>query len=231
MPDPVSRKRHIKKVLDRWENEGGSLPARQTNTSNSPSSAPQTERIRPMKIVPHKQDATHADALHPTHNDLPAQTRASVVPVLNARLADTIDLLHQAKQAHWNVKGRNFIALHKLFDEIASAAAEHMDLIAERAVQLGGTAEGTIQIAARRSKLESYPLEISDEQDHVAAMSASLAAYGKRVRQAIDQSDELDDKDTADLFTEVSRAADKYLWFVESHLERTSSGSRKRKVS
>ena len=116
-----------------------------------------------MKIVPHKRELTNANTLHHTQNDLPAQTRTSMIPILNARLADTIDLLHQAKQAHWNVKGRNFIALHKLFDEIAEAADEHMDLIAERAVQLGGTAQGTIQIGAQRSDLEPYPLDISDE--------------------------------------------------------------------
>ena len=184
-----------------------------------------------MKIVPHKQEATHAHALHHTQNDLPSQMRTGIIRILNARLADTIDLIHQAKQAHWNVKGRNFIALHKLFDEVVAGAEEHMDLIAERAVQLGGTAEGTIQIAARRSELEEYPLDISDEQEHVAAMSAALAGYGKLVRQAIDQSDELGDKDTSDLFTEISRGADKYLWFVESHLERASNGARKRKLS
>ena len=115
-----------------------------------------------------------------TQNDLPAPKLANIVAILNPRLADTIDLMHQAKQAHWNVKGRNFIALHKLFDDIVDAAEEYMDLIAERAVQLGGTAEGTIQIAAGRSELKEYPLHISQEQDHVAALSAALAAYGKR---------------------------------------------------
>jgi starvation-inducible DNA-binding protein len=228
MPDPISRKRHMNKVLDRWENEGG-MPAHQTNRSTSISSDHKPQTTRHMKIVPHKREVTNE--LHHTHNDLPAQTRTGMIPILNARLADTIDLLHQAKQAHWNVKGRNFIALHKLFDEIAEAADEHMDLIAERAVQLGGVAEGTIQIGARRSELEPYPLEISDDQDHVAAMSAALAAYGKRVRQAIDQSDELGDKDTADMFTEISRAADKYLWFVESHLDREAHPARRRKAS
>src|SRR5438477_12000664 len=155
---------------------------------------------------------------HKTQNDLPAQKRADVVAVLNPRLADAIDLMHQAKQAHWNVKGPNFIALHKLFDEIVDAAEEYMDLLAERVVQLGGTAEGTIQMAAQRSALKEYPLQMSAERDHVAALSSALAAFGKSVRQAIDQSDELGDRDTADIFTEISRGTDKYLWFVEAHL-------------
>ena len=97
-------------------------------------------------------------------------------------------------------------------------------------IMLVATADGTIQLSARRSELEAYPLEITDEQDHVAAMSAALAAYGKRVRHAIDQSDELGDQDTADMFTEISRAADKHLWFVESHLDREAHPARRRKA-
>jgi starvation-inducible DNA-binding protein len=155
--------------------------------------------------------------MHKTQNDLPVESRTKLVSLLNARLSDSIDLMHQAKQAHWNVKGPSFIALHKLFDEIVDAAEEYMDLVAERAVQLGGTAEGTIQAAAKRTELKVYPLEISKQEDHVSALSAALAAYGKRVRSAIEQSEELGDKDSADIFTEISRGVDKYLWFVEAH--------------
>jgi starvation-inducible DNA-binding protein len=156
--------------------------------------------------------------MYKTKNEIAEKTRASLVDILNARLADSVDLMHQAKQAHWNVKGPSFIALHKLFDEIVDSAEDYMDLIAERAVQLGGTAEGTIQAAAKHSTLKEYPLTLSNERDHVDALSSVLAAYGRSVRQAIDRSDELGDKDTADIFTEISRGVDKYLWFVEAHL-------------
>jgi starvation-inducible DNA-binding protein len=157
--------------------------------------------------------------MHNTKNDLSEKTRSAVVAILNARLADAIDLVHQAKQAHWNVKGANFIALHKLFDEVFDSAVEGMDLIAERIVQLGGIADGTLQAAAKHSSLREYPLQISRERDHVEALSSAIAAVGKNVRRAIDETDELGDKDTADIFTEISRALDKYLWFVEAHLE------------
>jgi starvation-inducible DNA-binding protein len=156
--------------------------------------------------------------MYKTKNDIAEKTRGGLVEILNARLADSIDLMHQAKQAHWNVKGPSFIALHKLFDEIVDSAEEYMDLIAERVVQLGGIAEGTVQSAAKRTTLKEYPLTISKERDHVEVLSSGLAAYGKEVRRAIDQSDELGDKDTADIFTEISRGVDKYLWFVEAHL-------------
>ena len=156
--------------------------------------------------------------MYKTKNDISEKTRIVTVGLLNARLADAIDLMHQAKQAHWNVKGPSFIALHKLFDEIVDAAEDYMDLLAERVVQLGGTAEGTIQVAAQRSALKEYPLQMSAERDHVEALSSALAAFGKNVRQAIDHSDDLGDRDTADIFTEISRGTDKYLWFVEAHL-------------
>src|ERR1700757_3749326 len=116
--------------------------------------------------------------MYTTKHDLPAMTRADVIEILNARLADSIDLMHQAKQAHWNVKGPSFIALHKLFDEIVDAAEEYMDLLAERVVQLGGIAEGTVQVAVKRSALKEYPLDISNERDHVEALSSALAAFG-----------------------------------------------------
>jgi starvation-inducible DNA-binding protein len=156
--------------------------------------------------------------MHKTKNDIAEKVRGSLVETLNARLADSVDLMHQAKQAHWNVKGPTFIALHKLFDEIVDATEEYMDLVAERIVQLGGTAEGTIQVAAKHSTLKEYSISISAERDHVEALSSALAAYGKTVREAIDQSDKVGDKDTADIFTEISRGVDKYLWFVEAHL-------------
>jgi starvation-inducible DNA-binding protein len=154
-----------------------------------------------------------------TKNDLSEGTRAKVVELLNARLADCIDLQTQTKQAHWNVKGPNFIGLHELFDKVNGAVEEYVDEIAERAVQLGGVAEGTARTVAKRTSLAEYPGNLADGHSHVDALSSALAAFGKSARKAIDQANELGDLDTADLFTEVSRGIDKWLWFVEAHLQ------------
>jgi starvation-inducible DNA-binding protein len=154
-----------------------------------------------------------------TKNDLPAETRAKVADLLNQRLADCIDLQTQCKQAHWNVKGRSFIGLHKLFDEINEDVEEYVDLLAERAVQLGGVAEGTARCVAERSSLGEYPLEISESEDHVDALSSALAAFGKVTRQDIDKLQQIGDADTADMLTDISRGIDKWLWFVEAHLQ------------
>jgi starvation-inducible DNA-binding protein len=154
-----------------------------------------------------------------TKNDLPEATRAKMIELLNARLADCKDLQTQVKQAHWNVKGPNFIALHELFDKINDEVEEYVDEIAERAVQLGGVAEGTARMVAKRSSLPEYPANTVDGRSHVEALSSVLAAFGKAARQAIDQADDIGDLDTADLFTEVSRGIDKWLWFVEAHLQ------------
>jgi starvation-inducible DNA-binding protein len=156
--------------------------------------------------------------MYRTKNDITEKVRGEVVEILNSHLADSVDLMHQAKQAHWNVKGPAFIALHKLFDEVVDATEDYMDLLAERVVQLGGVAEGTLRVASLRSRLKEYPLNISAERDHVGALSSALATYGKNARAAIDQTDKLGDRDTVDIFTEISRGIDKYLWFVEAHL-------------
>src|SRR5262245_25284190 len=155
--------------------------------------------------------------MYQTKNDLLEQSRKRLIELSSARLADC-DLQLQAKQAHWNVKGPSFIALHKLFDEVADTAEEAVDTIAERIVQLGGIAEGTVRVAGQRSDLKEYPLNIASGEDHADALSNALAASGKLVRSAIDQAAELGDVDTSDLFTEVSRGIDKQLWFVEAHL-------------
>lgn len=157
--------------------------------------------------------------LHNTKIDIEKGTREQVIEILNQRLADASDLKSQAKQAHWNVKGMNFIALHELFDQVATEAEAYTDLIAERITTLGGVALGTVRVAAQTSSLSEYPLEIADGAAHVDALSNALADFGKKVRADIDRTDALGDKDTADIFTEVSRGIDKSLWFVEAHLQ------------
>jgi starvation-inducible DNA-binding protein len=153
-----------------------------------------------------------------TKNDLPETTRVKAIELLNARLADCIDLQTQTKLAHWNVKGPNFIGLHELFDKINEDVEDYVDDIAERVVQLGGVAEGTARTAAKRSSLAENPAKAVDGHSHVEALSSALAAFGA-ARKAINQSNDLGDLDTADLFTEVSRGIDKWLWFVEAHLQ------------
>ena len=154
-----------------------------------------------------------------TRNDLPKATRVQMIELLNARLADAIDLYNQVKQAHWNVKGMQFIALHELFDKICEGVEDGVDELAERAVQLGGVAEGTVQAVVKRTTLAPYPLELKAGRDHVDRLSKALAAYGKSLRAAIQTAADAGDADTSDLFTQLSRAADKQLWFVEAHIQ------------
>jgi starvation-inducible DNA-binding protein len=156
-----------------------------------------------------------------TENDIAAERRAELNTLMNQRLADAVDLQTQMKQAHWNVKGPQFIGLHELFDQIDEAVESYVDLIAERIVQLGGIAEDTVRVAAARSRLEEYPLDMADGQAHVEAVAKALSTFGHEARETIDQADELGDADTADIFTEVSRGIDKWLWFVEAHSQAT----------
>lgn len=153
-----------------------------------------------------------------TRNTLSEQIRIQSVELLNLHLAAAIDLHAQMKQAHWNVRGPGFIAIHELFDKVSAQVEDFSDLIAERAGGLGGTANGTVQTAVEQSFLVPYPLGIADEMQHLFAVSGALAAFGGSIIEAIGKSTEIGDPTTADLFTEISRGVDQQLWFVESHL-------------
>ncbi|MEO8616479.1 MAG: DNA starvation/stationary phase protection protein Dps [Luteolibacter sp.] len=157
--------------------------------------------------------------MYKTENDIPEARRIELNALMNLRLASALDLQSQLKQAHWNVKGPNFIGLHELFDTIYEAVENYVDMIAERIVQLGGVAEGTARVAASRSTLGEYPLDIAGGPAHVGAVSSALASFGAEARGTINEAEELEDADTADLFTEVSRGIDKWLWFVEAHAQ------------
>ena len=161
--------------------------------------------------------ATQTKRTFSTRIDIADSSRDELVELLNSRLADTFDLYSQLKQAHWNVKGSDFIQLHELYDTIAESVLEYVDTIAERATALGGLALGTARMAAAASTLDEYPTDAVAGMDTVAAIADRLGVYGASVRAAIEVALELDDQDTADLFIEVSRTIDKHLWFVEAH--------------
>ena len=157
--------------------------------------------------------------MYETENDLPKPARTELIALINQRLADAIDLQLQLKQAHWNVKGPHFIGLHELFDKVAEELEEFTDGIAERAVELGGIALGTIQVVSKNSRLKAYPLDLVSGREHISALSGALAKFGAGAREAIDTAGKARDADTADLFTEISRGVDKLLWMIEAHLQ------------
>lgn len=154
-----------------------------------------------------------------TSIDIKPAAREQLIGLINQQLADCFDLYSQTKQAHWNVKGSDFIQLHELFDDLAEGILEFVDLIAERATALGGYATGTARMSAAHSRLPEYPTSATLGKDHLGALVARYAAFGASSRKAIEASNDLGDLDTADLFTEVSRELDKNLWFLEAHLQ------------
>jgi starvation-inducible DNA-binding protein len=156
---------------------------------------------------------------HSTVNDLNPNAKQAAIELLNARVADGIDLALLTKQAHWNIKGPQFIAVHEMLDGFRSQIDGHVDTMAERVVQLGGTALGTTQVVAQKSALAPYPTDIYTTADHLAALIERYGAVANAMRRSIDQADDAGDADTADIFTAASRELDKALWFLEAHIQ------------
>jgi starvation-inducible DNA-binding protein len=166
-----------------------------------------------------RKDSRSGNGLVRTMNDLPEETRQQMVELCNQQLADTFDLFSQTKQAHWNVKGPQFYQLHELYDQLAETLLSHVDLIAERATALGGPATGTVRMAAQSSRVSEIRPGFLGSMESVRVLAECYAAVAKSTREAIDQAEQAEDMDTADLFTEVSRELDKSLWFLESHIQ------------
>lgn len=158
--------------------------------------------------------------LYKTRNDLPESVRAKTIDLLNGTLAAALDIWTQTKQAHWNVKGKDFYQLHLLFDEIAGVLYEHIDVIAERITAIGGAAHGTAREAAKTSIIPEYPnTESMKEEDHINALADRLAVYAKHLRESMDKATEWNEQDAADIYVGISRAVDQKLWFIEAHLQ------------
>lgn len=154
-----------------------------------------------------------------TKIDLQESIRAKVIETLNQTLADALDLELQARQAHWNVKGPSFIALHELFARLSRELNGFADDLAERIATLGGVAVGTIHIVAKESRLPRYSNELATGRGHLEALSGSVACFARTAREAVGNVDEAGDVTTADLFTQISRGTDKLLWLLEAHLQ------------
>jgi len=172
--------------------------------------------------------------MHETRNDTKSNAKRVSLETLQARLADGIDLALDIKQAHWNLKGPQFIGIHEMLDGFRDELDDYNDKVAERITQLGGTARGTSQAVTGETQLSPYPLDTYAVADHLAALIDRYAVYGNAVRKNIDDTDEAGDAGTSDLFTEISRGVDKQLWFLEAHVQeptgqmRDGDGSGKR---
>ncbi len=169
--------------------------------------------------------ATH-ERMHQTRNDTKSNAKEVSIDTLGKRLADGIDLALAVKQAHWNLKGPQFIGIHLMLDGFRDELDDYNDKVAERITQLGGTARGTATAVAAESQLNPYPLDTYKIADHLSALIDRYSVYANAVRQNIDDTDDAGDAGTADLFTEVSRGVDKQLWFLEAHVQEPTGDMR-----
>ena len=157
--------------------------------------------------------------MHKTMNPISENIRGSMVELLQTHLATAVDITYQTRQAHWNVKGMNFIAVHELFDDLHEETEEYVDTIAERLTAIGGQAHGTVQAASENSLLDPYPLDLVKSEDHLKRLTESYSKWSAAVAEGIEEASEAGDPLTEDLLTAIGRGLDKGIYFMESHFQ------------
>jgi starvation-inducible DNA-binding protein len=142
------------------------------------------------------------------------KTAKAMIELLNANLANLIDLTLDGKQCHWNLQGTGFIGVHQLLDDTTERLHEASDAVAERIVILGGSPNGLATRVAKDSVLKDYPTDITEVDEHVRELTSRYKTVAETLREAIEKAGDAGDEDTADLFTEISRVVDKDAWFI-----------------
>lgn len=142
---------------------------------------------------------------------LPDDARKVTGAVLQESLVDLIDLHLLAKQAHWNLIGRNFRSIHLQLDEVVDFARVHADEVAERAVAIGVNPDGRARTVAEHSKLHQLESGFLPEDKVIAAVTDMLAELSRRFRDRIEATDDTD-LVTQDLLIEAAQDIDKQHW-------------------
>ncbi len=152
------------------------------------------------------------------HPALDGAARDELIQRLSRSLASSLDLMLQAKTAHWNVRGRDFIALHELFERIAEHLRKQSDQFAERAVALGGCAAGTVRHVATSTCIPDWPADLRDADSYVQALADRAGAYATELRGALALAAERDAV-TEHILADALEHVEHDLWFLEAQLE------------
>ncbi len=145
-----------------------------------------------------------------------ADTKATGA-ILGAILVDLIDLSLIAKQAHWNVVGRQFRDVHLQLDELVAASRDYADQVAERSSAIGVSPDGRARTVAESSGLPVFPADWQDDRGVITHIVATLATLSERMRQRVGETEETD-VITQDLLIGITREIEKAHWMWQAQL-------------
>ncbi|SIN73371.1 Dps family protein [Agromyces cerinus] len=146
-----------------------------------------------------------------------ADVASGVAQFLTPVVQELVALAVNGKQAHWHVRGVNFIAVHELLDEVVAHAQEWADLAAERVVALGLPVDGRLKSVADKSGAANPKLGFQPYDEAIADVVAQIDLTAEKLAEAIEGLDELDPV-SQDVVIEIRRGLDKDRWFLFSHV-------------
>lgn len=140
------------------------------------------------------------------------------VEILDNRLVSLIDLSLTLKHVHWNVVGREFIAVHLMLDDQVEAVRGMVDVVAERIATLGGSPAGTPGALVERRPWKDYELGRAPVHDHLVALEEVFTGIIRSHREAEQELNAIDSV-SANIVVDQLDTLEKFQWFLRAHLE------------
>ncbi|MFD1470818.1 DNA starvation/stationary phase protection protein [Hymenobacter caeli] len=155
-----------------------------------------------------------ADPLVPVEAD----KRRAITDDLQATVAELLELFHDSKQCHWNLRGPLYLPLHEKLQENADEYRKYADILAERVLQVGSPIDGRPGVVAATSNLGELPGGYLTDKQVLILMTERITTVAKRVRQRIDHLSKVDEV-TSNKLQDLSYQLDKHVWQFRVHMQ------------
>ena len=150
---------------------------------------------------------------------LETQKRQVINSDLQATVVELLELFHDAKQSHWNIRGPLYFPLHEALQEYSDLYLKYADLLAERQLQIGNPADGRTDIIVQTVNLPKFPEGFLSDKQVLEIMTERIFTVAKRVRQRVESTGKIGDEVTSNKFQDLSYELDKQVWQFRVHMQ------------
>ncbi|WP_229374876.1 Dps family protein [Fibrella rubiginis] len=188
---------------------------RRAGDTNQPRAGATTEPGTPSGSQLGNYRNERADAWIP----LEQEKRQAINADLQATVVELLELFHDAKQSHWNLRGPLYLPLHEQLQEYADTYRKYADLLAERQLQIGIPTDGRTSTIVETANLPKFPAGFLSDRQVLDIMTERIFTIAKRVRSRVESTAKNGDEVTSNKFQDLSYELDKQVWQFRVHMQ------------